>query len=175
MPEIQLHADCRRCAALCCVATHFDASPDFAVTKHAGVPCPHLHGQRCSIHDQRGTRGFSGCVDYDCHGAGQWITQRHPDADSTWQQRAFMQVRPLFRAMWLARQGAAWLEARGAELGPVEDVRRQLSRLEALCATAVRADGVAERALVETRALLRDRARASAIVRSPGGSDTLEP
>ena len=33
-----LHADCARCAALCCVLPPFAASADFAIDKPAGRP-----------------------------------------------------------------------------------------------------------------------------------------
>lgn len=76
MKAIELRADCTRCAALCCVAFFFDRSASFAIDKPAGVPCRKLdkHGL-CSIYGQRVERGFSGCVGYDCNGAGQRVTQ----------------------------------------------------------------------------------------------------
>lgn len=71
-----LRADCERCCGLCCVAPGFSASADFAIDKAAGEPCPHLGSAfRCSIHRQLATRGFLGCVAYDCYGAGQKVTQ----------------------------------------------------------------------------------------------------
>lgn len=71
-----LRADCARCVALCCVAPAFSASADFAISKPAGRPCPHLTaGFRCGIHDTLRQRGFRGCAAYDCFGAGQRVTQ----------------------------------------------------------------------------------------------------
>lgn len=75
-----LKPDCERCCGLCCVAPTFVRSPDFALDKDAGRPCPHLtshlnHGFRCGIHDRLRTEGFGGCVAYDCFGAGQKVTQ----------------------------------------------------------------------------------------------------
>jgi hypothetical protein len=71
-----LHADCARCAALCCVALAFDRGEDFALDKPAQTPCPHLDaGFACTIHDTLNARGFSGCACYDCLGAGQRVTQ----------------------------------------------------------------------------------------------------
>lgn len=71
-----LRADCSNCFALCCVALAFTASQDFAIDKEAGEPCPNLQGDdRCGIHDRLRPRGFSGCVTYDCFGAGQRISQ----------------------------------------------------------------------------------------------------
>ena len=74
--EIDLRADCAKCAALCCMAPAFDKSPSFAVDKPALAPCPNL-GERgaCNIHDKLAECGFSGCVAYDCLGAGQRVVQ----------------------------------------------------------------------------------------------------
>ena len=69
-----LRADCGRCAGLCCVATSFARSADFAISKPAGRPCPHLRPDfGCSIHGQLAARGFPGCAAYDCFGAGQQV------------------------------------------------------------------------------------------------------
>jgi uncharacterized protein YjbI with pentapeptide repeats len=72
----RLRADCARCFGLCCVAPAFAASADFAVDKPAGRPCPHLRADfRCAIHRSLRSRGFPGCVAYDCFGAGQHVSQ----------------------------------------------------------------------------------------------------
>ena len=74
LPE--LTADCSRCAGLCCVAPAFAKSSDFAIDKPAGRACPNLRDDfGCAIHDQLRERGFSGCVVFDCFGAGQQVTQ----------------------------------------------------------------------------------------------------
>jgi hypothetical protein len=71
-----LKPDCERCSGLCCVAPAFAASPDFAIDKRAGEPCPNLTEDfRCGIHDRLRDVGFRGCVAYDCFGAGQKVTQ----------------------------------------------------------------------------------------------------
>ncbi len=72
----RLRADCGSCFALCCVATAFSASADFAISKNAGQPCPHLQASwRCGIHAHLRPRGFRGCAVYDCFGAGQQVSQ----------------------------------------------------------------------------------------------------
>ncbi|OEV30305.1 hypothetical protein AN219_11645 [Streptomyces nanshensis] len=74
-PE-HLQADCANCFGLCCVALPFLASPEFAFAKDAGEPCPNLRPDfRCGIHAGLRERGFSGCSVYDCHGAGQKVSQ----------------------------------------------------------------------------------------------------
>ncbi|MBT2188906.1 hypothetical protein [Sphingobium nicotianae] len=76
MTAPSLRADCTRCAALCCIGLAFDRSALFAIDKPAGEPCPNLRASGlCGIHDALADRGFQGCIDYDCHGAGQYVTQ----------------------------------------------------------------------------------------------------
>jgi uncharacterized protein YjbI with pentapeptide repeats len=61
---------------LCCVAPAFSASADFAIDKAAGQACPNLEPDfRCAIHADLRRAGFRGCVAFDCHGAGQKVTQ----------------------------------------------------------------------------------------------------
>ncbi|WP_093966974.1 hypothetical protein [Actibacterium lipolyticum] len=76
MKPVSLAPDCSRCAALCCITLAFDKSDHFALDKPAGVPCPNLNDQHlCEIHDRLEHEGFSGCVRYNCSGAGQRVTQ----------------------------------------------------------------------------------------------------
>jgi hypothetical protein len=76
MDVAAMRAECARCAALCCVALAFYRSDSFAIDKANGEPCPHLSiAGRCGIYTVRAEQGFPGCVDYDCLGAGQRVTQ----------------------------------------------------------------------------------------------------
>tara|TARA_B100000315_G_C14287618_1_gene455927 strand:+ start:134 stop:655 length:522 start_codon:yes stop_codon:yes gene_type:complete len=69
--------DCDNCAALCCVAPYIWRSTSFAFEKPAGNRCRHLGSDyRCRIHDDLSAQGFQGCVDYQCYGAGQKVTQQ---------------------------------------------------------------------------------------------------
>lgn len=72
-----LTTDCSACAALCCIALHFDQGDDFAIDKAAGVPCHNLAKDSfdCKIHDGLIQQGFGGCVAFDCLGAGQYTIQ----------------------------------------------------------------------------------------------------
>ncbi|GGD34435.1 hypothetical protein [Sinisalibacter lacisalsi] len=71
-----LTPDCDACAALCCMALAFDAGEDFAIDKPAGLPCPNLEADLgCALYTRLEDAGFSGCARYDCHGAGQRVTQ----------------------------------------------------------------------------------------------------
>ena len=72
-----LHADCSRCAALCCVLLPFRREGGFGADKAGGVACANLLADdRCGIHDRLGESGWTGCVAFDCFGAGQFVTER---------------------------------------------------------------------------------------------------
>ncbi len=83
---IDLKPDCSNCAALCCVTLHFDKGEQFAHDKPAGTPCLHLNEDRtCKIYADLGDQGYKGCVQFDCLGAGQRVTQDMFDGQS-WQE-----------------------------------------------------------------------------------------
>jgi uncharacterized protein YjbI with pentapeptide repeats len=104
-----LRADCERCVGLCCVASAFSASADFAIDKAAGQPCPNLQADfRCGIHAGLADLGFRGCVAYDCFGAGQRVSQETL-AGADWRAdpeiasgmfAAFSVVRQLHELLW---------------------------------------------------------------------------
>lgn len=109
------HADCQRCAALCCVAPAFDAVQGFGFDKAAHQACPHLQADhRCGIHARLREQGFAGCTAYDCHGAGPWVTALFGGVEapaSAARLEAFMRLRPLHELLMLltlaqARAGA---------------------------------------------------------------------
>ena len=69
-------ADCTRCAGLCCAAFAFEKSDMFAIDKAVDAACPNLEPDfSCRIHAERLEQGFKGCTLFDCHGAGQRVTQ----------------------------------------------------------------------------------------------------
>ena len=71
-----LVADCEHCFALCCVLLPFSAVSGFGIDKPGGTPCPNLaDDDRCSIHATLRRDGWSGCVTFDCFGAGQQVSQ----------------------------------------------------------------------------------------------------
>ncbi|AEE45455.1 pentapeptide repeat-containing protein [Cellulomonas fimi] len=166
---LELHADCSRCAALCCVVLPFARSADFAVDKPAGTACGHLQDDlRCGIHDRLRERGFAGCTVFDCFGAGQHVTAAfggpavRPDAAVA---DAFAVQRRLHEFAWylddaLDRADAAAVHA---------DARRALAAVVALAETppAVRdaavVDGLhreVDDVLARTSAAVRAAARA---------------
>ncbi|UWP88077.1 hypothetical protein [Aliiroseovarius crassostreae] len=71
-----LTADCQACMGICCVAPSFEKSAEFALSKPALTPCPHLDNRdRCKIYRNLEWHGFSACEKFDCKGAGQYLTQ----------------------------------------------------------------------------------------------------
>ncbi len=75
-----LQADCKACRGLCCVALPFDAFQGFGFDKPAGAPCRHLAPDfQCTIHERLADAGFHGCTVFDCHGAGQRVTEEFGD------------------------------------------------------------------------------------------------
>ena len=76
MSTVSLQPECTSCAALCCMALPFDKSDMFAFDKPGGEGCKHLGPDHaCTIHASLETRGFKGCVLFNCYGAGQRVTQ----------------------------------------------------------------------------------------------------
>jgi hypothetical protein len=101
-----LRADCAACVGLCCVIPPFDAVQGFGFDKPAETPCAHLCADhRCGIHERLLPEGFSGCVAFDCLGAGQRLTAlaqaRFGSVD--WRERAEI-ARWLFAAYPGVRQ-----------------------------------------------------------------------
>jgi hypothetical protein len=133
MRRLDLVHDCARCAALCCVATSFQASDDFAFDKDAGVPCPHLTPEhRCGIHDQLLERGFRGCAVYGCHGAGQRATSELDDADDAGARRneAFLRLRVVHELLWYLTEAAKLCPASHGNVSA--EIAREVEALDAI-------------------------------------------
>jgi hypothetical protein len=119
MRRLDLVPDCASCVALCCVATSFEASDDFAFDKPAGVPCRHLtRDHRCSIHAERGLRGLVGCTLYHCYGAGQRVTRALEVRSCTPAERdeRFLRLRAVHELLWLLDEAAKLCPPSAAEL-----------------------------------------------------------
>jgi hypothetical protein len=148
MRRLDLVADCASCAAMCCTATSFEASEEFACAKSAGVRCGNLtRGGRCAIHGELAARGFAGCAIYDCYGAGPRATrafagrlageggdrgggraggrgQVEGDRDA-----AFLVLRVVHELMWLLDEAARLCPVSSELAG---DLAAQLATLEAI-------------------------------------------
>lgn len=108
MRRLDLVPACGDCAAICCVATSFDASEDFAITKSASERCPNLRTDcRCAIHGELAVRGFGGCAVYDCYGAGQRVSKAFPASlDARERDAAFLVMRVVHELLWLLTEAA---------------------------------------------------------------------
>lgn len=74
---LPLASDCSSCAGLCCAALPFQRSREFPVDKPAEDPCGNLAADaRCRIHEQLRPKGWIGCTEFECFGAGQRVTQQ---------------------------------------------------------------------------------------------------
>lgn len=130
-----LKADCSACVALCCVIPPFDALQGFGFDKPAETPCLHLCADhRCGIHDGLIAQGFTGCVAFDCLGAGQRLTSlavaRFGSAD--WRARPDV-ARWLFGAYPRMRGVQEWLARLSLAAAMVDsgDLRALAAELEA--------------------------------------------
>ena len=97
------------------------------------MPCPHLSGHHCTIHNDLAKKGFSGCARYDCAGAGQRATAlfngeswQHNPADLPCQMETFRHLRQLHDLLQM-------LIAAGALPLPLEVERQRLRHLQQLC------------------------------------------
>ncbi|MEY4578879.1 MAG: hypothetical protein RL701_3582 [Pseudomonadota bacterium] len=133
MRRSDLVSDCDNCSGLCCIAFAFDASEDFAINKPAGVRCPHLGRDcRCDIHGELATRGFAGCVVFDCYGAGSQLTRvlhgvKTADARA---QAWFSCLRVVHELLWLVTEAAKLCPPQQVELSA--ELARETVVLETL-------------------------------------------
>jgi len=188
VPELDLAADCARCAGLCCVVPAFTRSADFAISKPAGQPCPNLGPDlRCAIHAGLRDRGFAGCAAYDCFGAGQQTVQvtfggrdwRSSPGLAAQMFAAFGVMRQLNELRWHLVQASELLSPGGpaGSLSAIGGIREELSG--ALRAAQGYASGTTEMLTKLDIIAHRDAVsellrRVSAAVRSafaPGGPD----
>jgi uncharacterized protein YjbI with pentapeptide repeats len=171
-----LRADCANCVGLCCVATAFAASADFAIDKPAGEPCPNLRSDfRCGIHARLRERGFPGCAVYDCFGAGQRIT-RSTFAGVDWRAQpgaaaamfaAFGVMRGLHELLWYLSEALELQPARSmhVELRGALDETERLAELDRVALLQVDVHAHRERV---NRLLRRASALARRGLRPPG-------
>ncbi|RHA38430.1 pentapeptide repeat-containing protein [Cellulomonas rhizosphaerae] len=138
---LELRGDCSRCVGLCCVASSFRRSSEFAFDREFGDPCRNLQGDdRCAIHAWLRTSGMSGCTTYDCFGAGQRVTQQLYGGHS-WREGAavademfadFRAAQTVHELLWYVADGLERMSA-----GPVHERLRALAdELDALMVTS---------------------------------------
>jgi hypothetical protein len=161
MRRADLVADCTRCAALCCVATSFDAGPAFAFGKAAGERCRHLtRDTRCAVHDELAARGMAGCAAYDCHGAGPRVTRAFAVAGRSERDRneAFLASKVVHELLWQLSEARVLCPPAHTALR--RELAREIERLERAAREPL--------APPSERALERRRERAAALLRRVG-------
>ena len=117
---------------MCCSALPFDACEDFAFDKPADARCRNVQANhRCAIHGELRARGFAGCAQYSCYGAGQRVTRAFGASRPLERERnaAFRGLRALHELIWLLGEARALCPPAHAELA--ERIDAGLLRLNA--------------------------------------------
>ena len=118
MKTPDLNSDCPNCVGLCCLALAFDKSGLFAFDKAAGQACPNLSvDHTCTIHAELAKSGFQGCINYQCDGAGQRVTQE------VFHGRSWRDDPALIPPMLAAFAGMRGVHSRLALLASAENLR----------------------------------------------------
>ena len=113
--------------------------------KKAGEPCPKLgRDGLCTIYARREEEGFSGCIRYECFGAGQHVVEtlfegrdwRSDPALLPAMVESFLAMRPVSDLLFLARRA----EARGGE---VTDIVERLEAMVGSRESLIAAEGLA--------------------------------
>lgn len=148
----RFRSDCASCVALCCSALAFSRGDDFAHEKPAGKPCRNLdENLGCGIHSALLERGYRGCTVFECHGAGQRVTQE-TFGGGDWREgddlreamfAVFPLVRQLHEVLWLLAEARRRTADRSL-------IRRIDALFEQVDAQAASPDLVSLRAAVET-------------------------
>jgi hypothetical protein len=140
MRRPDLVSDCGNCQAICCIATSFEASEDFAFDKAAGIACRHLtRAQRCEVHAHLAARGLPGCALYDCYGAGPRATRAFAGVPNANHERnaAFLVLRVVHEWLWQLTQALRLCPNSHTELST--QLVSEIAVLDALAAQPVSA------------------------------------
>jgi hypothetical protein len=148
-------------------------SPDFAIDKGPGEPCPNLTKEfRCGIHDRLRVEGFRGCVAYDCFGAGQKVTHVTFNGQD-WRQSPHLAAQ-MFEVFGIMRQLHALLVylSEALTLRPAQplygELRLKLDELEGYSRGS--AEGLTRLDIAAHKKEVNDLLlRVSDLVRAPGG------
>lgn len=135
LTSVSLEADCKNCAALCCVSLAFDKSDLFAIDKANGQACPNLGAKgKCTIHKNLTQEGFLGCVHYTCNGAGQRVV-REVFGGRSWQKDKTL-LSPMMGAFQIMRRihdlllllkAATELDIPAENLGQIHNFQNRLT------------------------------------------------
>ena len=67
-------SDCDNCDALCCIAPDIVAN-DYKKPKNTVCDYLKTEEKKCGIYNERIKHGFSCCIQFECYGAGQAVTE----------------------------------------------------------------------------------------------------
>ncbi len=137
---------CDRCQAFCCVAPYYHPGIGFAEEKPAHHACRHLAPtHRCVQYTELHERGFPGCLDYRCHGAGPEVSAEAWAAGLEW-HRLEGPPRAALLERFLERQTLYSAVAELGSLAPKAGLERELQAALRRIA-ALSADELAHEAL----------------------------
>ncbi len=112
----ELRIDCENCCGLCCIALCFRKSDGFPGNKSAGKPCEYLMSDyKCKIHSKLSEMNMKGCLNYDCFGAGQKVSNKifygqdwikNPEISKEMFE-VFIKVLQLHQVLWYLIQAAS--------------------------------------------------------------------
>ena len=75
MLESTFKSDCDNCQSICCAAPRLSTALNFGIDKDPGVICENFCNRvKCTIWEDRLKLGWQGCVDFECAGAGNFLT-----------------------------------------------------------------------------------------------------
>jgi hypothetical protein len=140
------------------VVPAFYSVQGFAFDKPAYTACKYLTlKNRCAIHTGLASRGLSGCVAFDCYGAGQRVTQELFNGVS-WRSSDEIALQNLFSAytsVLALHKLMAMLALAEATVSPPLDTQMRLKReqLNDLCLSEEAKSGRLDIATLETAVL----------------------
>jgi hypothetical protein len=141
------------------VAPPFDATQGFGYDKPAHLPCVNLRADfRCAIYERLPEHGFSACPTFDCHGAGQYVTQVVFQGahwrDAPERAAAMFALYPRMRALHEALALLTVARTHFGDPATRAEVDARLARIDALRAVLAQ-----DRSSVDAGAILRETLR----------------
>lgn len=102
----KLSLDCSKCMGLCCTALFFSKIDGFPDDKGPGEKCEYMDkSYRCKEHEKLEDRGYTGCMSFDCLGAGPMVVSLLKDQDASKKElaklyEAFIMARQVYEVIW---------------------------------------------------------------------------
>lgn len=134
----KLSLDCSKCMGLCCTALYFSKIDGFPSDKGSGEKCEYMDkSYRCEVHEKLEERGYTGCMSFDCLGAGPMVVSLLKDRDVS--KKALVK---LYEAFIVARQvyEVIWYLADAFEKSDNDQLKKKISELTKNVYTQVTSD-----------------------------------